>query len=188
MLRAWLAVSGIIWPNWRVFNTPGPGPGPALLELRLYLLATHRPTQHSLQTPRISSLPLPLPHTSNPRGLAGGQQQSEGGSHTAYVCFMSCTPCRRALSLREKKLPNSIFGTGNELLTSLKHRAVYTQGSGLWQQLCSKPKGRRRCSESGYTCLHSTLCYKPKQKAGCLKSPTNKTTWSISSKYRMTFL
>lgn len=72
MFRAWLAVSGIIWPNWRVFNTPGPGPGPALVELRLYLLATHRglasqPWRQGLPSipcrPRRSALfPSPSPH------------------------------------------------------------------------------------------------------------------------------
>jgi len=63
--------------------------------------------------------------------LGGGQQESEGSCNTAYVCFMFCTPCSRVLSLREKKMLNSISGTGNELSASLKHKPVYMQGSAL---------------------------------------------------------
>lgn len=91
-----LLVVYIVLPNWRVFKPPSLG-----LLYRAAVVSTGntqephvptlkaRPTQDSLQTPRIRSSPPPLPHPSNPRGLARGQGGRKAtATQLIFVCLM----------------------------------------------------------------------------------------------------
>lgn len=88
-LRAWFAVSGPVWPNWGVFNTPGSGPA-AVYILAMFTSLTSQPwRQGQTSIPgklQGSALPLPPPPTWG-RALAGGQRGSKGGGNTAYFCL-----------------------------------------------------------------------------------------------------
>lgn len=88
-LKAWFAVSGPVWPNWGVFNTPGSGPA-AVYILAMFTSLTSQPwRQGQTSIPgklQGSALPLPPPPTWG-RALAGGQRGSKGGGNTAYFCL-----------------------------------------------------------------------------------------------------